>query len=128
MGGTGTRRTRDPVPPTIAWRAGTVRLIDQRALPARLTYLDCATVAQLHNAVTSLAIRGAPALGAAGAYGVALAAHTLPTRRQVHAASRRVARARPTAVNLAVGVAHALDAFDAHGARGALLPVPARTW
>jgi methylthioribose-1-phosphate isomerase len=110
----------DPIPPTIAWRRGAVRLLDQRALPGRVRFLECRDVDALCDAISRLAVRGAPALGAAGAYGVALAAHTLPARRRVHAAARRLARARPTAVNLAWGVARALAAYDAGGAGAAL--------
>jgi len=105
---------------TITWRAGRVRLLDQRALPAKMRYLDCATVDDLIEAIQSLAVRGAPALGAAGAYGVALAAHTLRTKPQVRAAARKLARARPTAVNLATGVALAFEAYESGGAAGAL--------
>jgi methylthioribose-1-phosphate isomerase len=105
---------------TITWRAGRVRLLDQRVLPAKLRYVSCATVDELIAAVQSLAVRGAPALGAAGAYGVALAAHTLRTKTQVRAAARRLAAARPTAVNLATGVACALAAYESGGATGAL--------
>jgi methylthioribose-1-phosphate isomerase len=97
-----------------------VRLLDQRALPTQVRFLQCRTVDDLVAAIQSLAIRGAPALGAAGAYGVALAAHTLRTRAQVRAAASRIARARPTAANLAGGVARALDAFEAGGAGAAL--------
>jgi len=104
---------------TIEWRAGRVRLIDQRRLPDRLVFLDCRTVDQLVDAIKTLAVRGAPALGAAGAYGVALAAHTLATRRDVRAAARKLARSRPTAVNLATGVAHALAAYEAGGSEAA---------
>jgi len=111
---------RDPVPPTIEWRAGRVRLIDQRALPGRLRYLDCATVDTLHDAITSLAIRGAPALGAAGAYGVALAAATLDRPAAVRRAAARLRAARPTAVNLAHGVDVGLAAYAAGGAAGAV--------
>lgn len=111
---------RDPIPPTIAWRAGRVRLIDQRALPQRLSYLDCATVDALHDAITGLAIRGAPALGAAGAYGVALAAATLTTPAAVRRAAARLRSARPTAVNLAHGVDLALAAYAVGGAADAL--------
>jgi len=111
---------RDPIPPTIAWRAGRVRLIDQRALPQRLTYLECATVDALHDAIIELAIRGAPALGAAGAYGVALAAATLPTPAAVRRAAARLRSARPTAVNLAHGVDLALAAYADGGAAGSL--------
>jgi methylthioribose-1-phosphate isomerase len=105
---------------TIRWRSGKVRLLDQRVLPAKVRYLDCTTVDDLIAAIQSLAVRGAPALGAAGAYGVALAAHTLRTRPRVRAAARRVAAARPTAVNLATGVAHALAAYESEGTDGAL--------
>lgn len=111
---------RDPVPPTIAWRAGRVRLVDQRALPGRLVYVDCETVGQLHAAITDLAIRGAPALGAAGAYGVALAAATRSTATAVRRAAARLRDARPTAVNLAHGVDVALRAFEVGGAPAAL--------
>ena len=102
----------DPIPRTISWRAGKVRVLDQRALPARVRYIDCATVAQLCDAIASLAIRGAPALGAAGAYGVALAAHTMRTARQVRVAAERIAATRPTAVNLRRGVDEALAAYE----------------
>jgi methylthioribose-1-phosphate isomerase len=105
---------------TIRWQRGKVRLLDQRALPARMRYLDCASVNDLIAAIQSLAVRGAPALGAAGAYGVALAACTMRTRTQVRAAARRLAGARPTAVNLATGVARALAAYESGGAEAAL--------
>jgi methylthioribose-1-phosphate isomerase len=97
-----------------------VRLIDQRALPGRLRFLNCRSVDELRAAIASLAVRGAPALGAAGAYGVALAAHTLRTKAQVRAAAKRIARERPTAVNLAWGVERALASFEEGGAGGAL--------
>jgi methylthioribose-1-phosphate isomerase len=112
------RRTTDLV--TIEWRHGRVRLIDQRRLPGRLVFLECRNVDELVEAIQTLAVRGAPALGAAGAYGVALAACTLPTRREVRGAARTLARARPTAVNLAVGVDAALSAYESGGAESAL--------
>ena len=111
---------RDPIPPTIEWRRGRVRLVDQRALPRRLCFLECASVGELIAAIRSLAVRGAPALGAAGAYGVALASSTLPTARAVRGAAARLARARPTAVNLAWGVERAFAAYTAGGADAAL--------
>jgi methylthioribose-1-phosphate isomerase len=111
---------REPIPPTIEWRRGAVRIIDQRALPARLRFLNCRSVDTLCDAISTLAVRGAPALGAAGAYGVALGAHTLRTKRQVRAAAARIARTRPTAINLSWGVQHALAAYETNGAAGAL--------
>jgi methylthioribose-1-phosphate isomerase len=111
---------RDPIPPTIEWRRGRVRLLDQRELPDRVRFVECATVAELETAIRSLAVRGAPALGAAGAFGVALAASTLTTPRRVRGAAARLARARPTAVNLSWGVERALTAYAAGGAAAAL--------
>lgn len=111
---------REPIPPTIEWHRGAVRIIDQRALPARLRFVNCRSVDALCDAISTLAVRGAPALGAAGAYGVALAAHTLRTKRQVRASAARIARTRPTAVNLSRGVQDALAAYEAAGAAGAL--------
>jgi methylthioribose-1-phosphate isomerase len=108
------------IPPTIAWSRGAARLIDQRALPERLRFLTCRDVETLCDAIATLAVRGAPALGAAGAYGVALAARTLDTKREVRAAARRIARTRPTAVNLAWGVDRALARYEDGGASGAL--------
>ena len=110
----------DPIPRTVGWRRGRVRVLDQRVLPQKVRFLDCATVAELCDAITTLAVRGAPALGATGAYGVALAAHTMRTARQVRAAAQKVASARPTAVNLRWGVEQALAAFEESGAAGAL--------
>jgi methylthioribose-1-phosphate isomerase len=97
-----------------------VRLLDQRALPARVRFVNCTDVDMLVDAIATLAVRGAPALGAAGAFGVALAASTLRTKRQVRAASARIAKARPTAVNLAWGVGRALDAYESGGRDAAL--------
>jgi methylthioribose-1-phosphate isomerase len=99
----------DPIPPTIAWRDGVVRLIDQRRLPGELALLDCRTVDELCDAIATLAVRGAPALGAAGAMGVALAA---VTGESVDGAAERLIATRPTAVNLAWGVHRALRAED----------------
>ena len=93
----------------VEWIDGAgLRLIDQTALPARETYLDIRTVDALVDAIRSLAVRGAPALGATGALGVVVA--LLQARDQGWDAARRDAAidrirdARPTAVNLAWGV------------------------
>jgi methylthioribose-1-phosphate isomerase len=103
---------------TIAWSHGRVVIIDQRALPHDTRTLDLATVDELIDAIATLAVRGAPALGVAGALGVALAAfaHTrdgATDRAAVHDDAERLARARPTAVNLRWGVSRALARLDA---------------
>lgn len=91
---------------TVAWHKGAVRLIDQTKLPSEVTYVDCKDVECVAEAIKSLRVRGAPAIGITAAYGVALAA------RQIAAESfedfyavlleqcERLAATRPTAVNL----------------------------
>jgi methylthioribose-1-phosphate isomerase len=97
------------IPPTIEWTGESVRLIDQRLLPGELAFLDCRSVDELCAAISTLAIRGAPALGAAGAMGIALAA---ATGEPLDDAARRLKATRPTAVNLAWGVDRALASAD----------------
>ena len=101
--------TPDPLPPTIEWRDGVVRLVDQRRLPGELAFLSATTVDELCEAIATLAVRGAPALGVAGALGVALAA---ATGEDLDEAAARLVATRPTAVNLAWGVARARAAGD----------------
>ena len=94
---------------------GAVVMLDQTLLPQVRRERRCASVPDLVDAIIVLAIRGAPALGVAGAMGVALAADHAPDepdafRRSVLSDAAVIAAARPTAVNLAVGVRYALDA------------------
>ena len=99
---------------TVGWADGAVLAIDQRALPHELRWLTITTVDDLVEAITTLAIRGAPALGVAGAFGVALAAYThVGDTGTASAEAQRIASARPTAVNLAWGVNRALSALPA---------------
>jgi S-methyl-5-thioribose-1-phosphate isomerase len=92
---------------TIDWVDGAVEIIDQTVLPEKLATRRLATVAELVEAVQALAVRGAPALGVAGALGVALAAHQYGDPADRGAAVELVAAARPTAVNLAAGARRA---------------------
>ena len=90
---------------TIDWVDEAVEIIDQTALPGALTVLRLRTVEELVAAIRTLAVRGAPALGVAGAFGVVLAARQHPDDEAARAdAVRLVESARPTAVNLARGV------------------------
>jgi len=103
------------LPDPIAWRDGEVRVLDQRALPAQERILPCRVPGDLVAAVTGLAIRGAPLLGVAGAYGVALAAErsrgdAAVALDEMAAARDLLVAARPTAVNLARGADRALAA------------------
>ena len=83
-----------------------VVLLDQRALPHRVEHLRLTTVDGVVDAIRTLAVRGAPSLGIAGAYGAALAAARHPG--EAVAIAERVAAARPTAVPLRLGVERAL--------------------
>ncbi len=91
---------------TIEWRDGVVRMLDQRALPHQTVYLDYDDYRAVADAIRDMVIRGAPAIGAAAAYGMALAAQrsqatNLSALRAELAEADAVLRAsRPTAVNL----------------------------
>jgi methylthioribose-1-phosphate isomerase len=96
---------------TVEWLDGTVpavRLLDQTRLPAEEVYVEAADVDTLVDAIRRLAVRGAPALGAVGALGVAIALAQAAREGWDDARLRheigRLRAARPTAVNLAWGV------------------------
>ncbi|MFN3383826.1 MAG: S-methyl-5-thioribose-1-phosphate isomerase [Archaeoglobaceae archaeon] len=98
---------------TIFWKDG-VWMIDQTKLPEKEELIHCSKVSELIDAIKKLAIRGAPALEAAGAYGVALACferdfkNIEEMREHLIRRANEIATARPTAVNLVVGVERAL--------------------
>jgi methylthioribose-1-phosphate isomerase len=88
--------------PTVAWVKDAVELIDQTRLPHEQVVLRCEDVGAVVDAIQRLAVRGAPAIGVAGAYGVALAAlHHGVGSPEYSAAVGALRDARPTAVNLA---------------------------
>lgn len=105
-----------PVIPSLRWDDGSggarLVLLDQTRLPAEEVEVVCEDVPALVRAISTLAVRGAPLLGIAGAYGVALAA---VRGDDVGEAAGLLTRARPTAVNLGYGVRRAAAAH-----RGAL--------
>ncbi|MGH3267298.1 MAG: S-methyl-5-thioribose-1-phosphate isomerase [Trebonia sp.] len=94
----------DVLDDVIGWRDGHITAIDQTALPHELSILRLATVDQLVDAIARLAVRGAPVLGVAGALGVALAVRQAERdgwdAARLDAEVKRIADARPTAVNL----------------------------
>ncbi|WP_431967925.1 S-methyl-5-thioribose-1-phosphate isomerase [Nocardia sp. bgisy134] len=94
---------------SLVWDDGALVTIDQRGLPHEVRELRLGTVDEIIEALETLAIRGAPAIGIAGAFGVviATAAHTadgVVDEARVQAEADRIAAARPTAVNLAWAV------------------------
>jgi len=90
----------------ILWCDDHVEMIDQTALPGRVDWLTSRTFSEVAEAIRSMKIRGAPAIGIAAAYGVALAAlgskatEAADLRRELEEASEFLAATRPTAVNL----------------------------
>ncbi|MFF0124499.1 S-methyl-5-thioribose-1-phosphate isomerase [Streptomyces mirabilis] len=100
----------------VDWTGSSLALIDQTVLPHRTETREIRDVDGLVDAIQRLVVRGAPAIGAAGAYGVALA--LLQGEREgwsaeeTRAAVARVRAARPTAVNLMVCVDRVMARFD----------------
>jgi methylthioribose-1-phosphate isomerase len=93
---------------TIEWTSdGTVRLLDQRRLPAEEVYVECREVAAVAHAIRTMQIRGAPAIGVAGAMGLALAAQSIRAstfeqfNEELSRHGEALCQTRPTAVNLA---------------------------
>jgi methylthioribose-1-phosphate isomerase len=91
---------------SICWDVDKVKLLDQRRLPAQELYLEIKDYHEIIEAIRTLAIRGAPAIGVAAAMGAALGALDIETQDQGEFQSRfaeicqEIAQARPTAVNL----------------------------
>jgi methylthioribose-1-phosphate isomerase len=81
-----------------------VRLLDQRRLPGEEAWLELPGADQVAEAIRNLAVRGAPAIGVAAAYGLAVEARRGASLARLREASEMLAHARPTAVNLAWAV------------------------
>ncbi len=100
---------------TIFWD-DCVKLIDQTLLPDRFEVIKCKRVEELADAIKRLAVRGAPALEAAGGYGIALAAYERDfaevgeLKEHIRKCAELLASTRPTAVNLFYGIERVLSA------------------
>jgi methylthioribose-1-phosphate isomerase len=93
------------------WRSGpTVEVIDQTVLPHAFRTVRLSTADEAVRAIQTMVVRGAPLIGATGAYGLALAAQADPSDAGLAAAAEAVSQARPTAVNLRWAVQRALAA------------------
>ena len=96
---------------TLRWHNGALEMIDQRVLPMRVEYRRYDNAEGVAEAIRSMVVRGAPAIGCAAAYGVALAALRLVSRERVdfakglEAAFQILGASRPTAVNLSWALA-----------------------
>lgn len=92
----------------MVWEGSSLKMLDQRLLPHQEVWLDLTTWEQVRDAISAMAVRGAPAIGLAAAYGMALAAGAGADRQITR---QKLLQSRPTAVNLA----WALSRSDAHG-------------
>ena len=100
----------------VEFRGSRLRILDQTALPHRFTYLHPTSAAEVAAIIKRLAVRGAPAIGVAAAYGLAVEAGRLPDRdlrRGLAAAAKVLVKARPTAVNLRWAVERILRSLPA---------------
>jgi methylthioribose-1-phosphate isomerase len=77
---------------SLRWKGDRLEVLDQRLLPDRVEYLSCRTAAEVAEAIRGMAVRGAPAIGCAAAFGIALEPND--------ASYDILAKSRPTAVNL----------------------------
>jgi methylthioribose-1-phosphate isomerase len=95
------------IPATLRWQDGRLELLDQRALPGAVNYLTIGSIEEAVDAIQTLAVRGAPAIGVAAAYALAQSMRDVPAKRFASTLQNNAAclkGARPTAVNLAWAV------------------------
>ncbi len=107
-------------PKTIEWRDERIFLLDQRRLPEEEVYLECADAAAVAEAIRTLAIRGAPAIGIAAAMGIALGALRIDKRdfpsffHELLSICDTLRQTRPTAVNLRWALQKMKGVCEAH--------------
>ena len=94
------------VPTSIEWKDGHLIILDQQKLPHQIEYLPLETIEEIFDAIVTLKVRGAPAIGITAAYGLAIAAQQYDTKQlnefyeYLQKDFRYLAGSRPTAVNL----------------------------
>lgn len=104
---------------SIEWKDNALKLLDQRRLPAETVYLELRDAQAVAEAIRSMTVRGAPAIGAAAAYGLALAAlnskavQTAELIRELEQAADILRASRPTAVNLFWAIQRVMDRVNA---------------
>ncbi len=95
---------------TVEFVDGAARMIDQTRLPTEKVFVDCRTIEEVGQAIKTMIIRGAPAIGVAAAMGVSLGADAISAEdfdgfySQLEKKCDELAKSRPTAVNLAWGI------------------------
>ncbi|HEX2642591.1 MAG TPA: S-methyl-5-thioribose-1-phosphate isomerase [Thermoanaerobaculia bacterium] len=121
-----------PTPPTapepfspLRWRDGVLELLEQTLLPREEVWLACRTPEEVADAIYRLAVRGAPAIGVAAAYGLVLGlqagdpgASPEELQRRFDEVSKLLGSTRPTAVNLQWALDRGREVFDRHRSAG----------
>src|SRR5215472_8983597 len=103
---------------TLEWTDVGVRFIDQTKLPTEETYVTCKDYKEVADAIRTMIVRGAPAIGVAAAMGVAIGAQrskattVLELERELDVVCDAIGETRPTAVNLFWAIRRMLDKFD----------------
>jgi methylthioribose-1-phosphate isomerase len=120
------------IPAVVQWDGARLRLLDQTRLPAEEVYLDVTRVAVLEDAILRLAVRGAPAIGCAAAFGVILIARETGERapmsewlKEFDRRCEQLADTRPTAVNLRWAVERCKKVAHRVGAEGSIAAIHA---
>ncbi|KAJ0398366.1 hypothetical protein P43SY_004232 [Pythium insidiosum] len=112
---------------SVLWKDDGLQIIDQRKLPGALVLQRCDSVEQVKVAIRDMAVRGAPAIGAAGAFGLAIAANAFPRDanttveqflQAIATAKADIDDARPTAVNLTWATERVLSELRRKAAEG----------
>ena len=94
---------------TLYWKDNTLHLLDQTKLPHKTEYVECQTYTQVINAIKTMVVRGAPAIGVSAAYAMALAELE---KENMQKAAEEIKQARPTAVNLFWAVDQILENLE----------------
>ena len=101
---------------------GYIKILDQTALPHRVKYISCRSIQTLYKAIKTLQIRGAPLIGIAAGYGIALAIQDVTSIKEtilsINKASRLLISARPTAVNLRWAIERVNNAARKYAGQG----------
>lgn len=114
--------TQPPHPASLRWTEEGLQLLDQRQLPLKTVFLTCRSPQEVRDAIVTLAVRGAPAIGIAAAYGLYLGIRHLPETdpngfwRTLQQTAADLRAARPTAVNLAWALERVLTRAEAERA------------
>lgn len=106
------------LPRTVRWEDGKVVLIDQAKLPEELAFVECEDLECVARAIEEMVVRGAPAIGATAALGLALVAHSFKAERteelilELEKAAERLRKTRPTAINLFWAIERVMKAAE----------------